>query len=132
MKRCLCVLMLLALLPLAACGQAKPAALPSATTTTTPTATTTTAVATTTTQTAMTTTAAATTATTTTRATTTVRTTTTTVRATTTTIPVTTRTTPPPPDRGALCGDNRDGQRRAQRAGHLRRGQHHEKRVLAA
>lgn len=58
MKRCLCVLMLLALLPLAACGQAKPAALPSAATTTTPTATTTTAAATTTTQTTTTTTAA--------------------------------------------------------------------------
>lgn len=100
MKRCLCVLMLLALLPLAACGQAKPAALPSAASTTTPTATTTTAAATTTTQTAMTTTAAAvvtTTAVTTTRATTTVRTTTTAVRTTTTTVPVTTRTTLPPP-----------------------------------
>ncbi len=100
MKRCLCVLMLLALLPLAACGQAKPAALPSAATTTTPTATTTAAAATTTTQTTTTTPAAAvvtTTAVTTTRATTTVRTTTTAVRTTITTVPVTTRTTLPPP-----------------------------------
>ena len=99
MKRCLCVLMLLALLPLAACGQAKPAALPSAATVTTPTATTTTAAATTQTTTTTTTAAAVvtTTAVTTTRATTTVRTTTTTVRTTTTTVPTTTRTTPPPP-----------------------------------